>query len=169
MKSKIFILLFASLLFAKPNLLTDFKNQQYTNLCTIKNINQLKDEKSLSLIGISCVRTDRLYLLPFIIRKLKRTKIGRLNSIYLLTILMQKKLLYSYFFDNLNLNNFDLPDTDYIISHVFYKVKKNDFKKDKDIYIIKYTDEVIKVYKRGDKLFMDEYKDNKLIKRHWFR
>ena len=168
MKSKIFIFfLIVNIAFA--NILTDFKNKNYQKICNIKNINTIKNEKLLSLIGIGCVKIDRLYLLPFIIRKLKHTKIGRLNSIYLLTIYMQKKLLYSYFFDNLNLSSFNLPDTDYIISHVFYEIKHNNYKKLGNIYVIQYGDEIYKVYKKGTKLFVDEYKDNKLIKRHWFR
>ena len=168
MKTKIFFILL-SICFTYANVLNDFKNQNYKNICNIKTINSLNDEKILSLVGISCVKTDKLYLLPFIIKKLKHTKIGRLNSVYLLTIYMQKKLLYSFMYDNLILDNFNLPDTDYIISHVFYKIKNKDYKKDKNVIIIHYNDEMIKIYKDGDKLFIDEYKHNKLLKRHWFR
>ena len=163
------ILIFMVVNFLFANILTDFKNHNYNDICQIKNIENTKNEKILSLIGISCVKIDKLYLLPFVIKRLKHTKIGRLNSIYLLTIYMQKKLLYSYFFDNLNLNNFDLPDTDYLISHIFYEIKHNNYKKLGNIYIIQYDDEIYKVYKKGTKLFVDEYKNNKLIKRHWFR
>ena len=168
MRSKV-LLLFGFLSILQSDILSEFKNRNYEYICNFNNINTLKDEKILSLVGISCVKSDRLYLLPFIIRKLKKTKIGRLNSIYLLTIYMQKKLLYSYFFDKLNLDNFNLPDTDYILSHIFYKIKNNDFKKDGDIYIIKYADEIIKVYTQEDKLIVEEYKNNQLIKRRWFR
>lgn len=168
MKIKIFLIfLITNLAFA--NILTDFKNQNYQKICNMKNIETIKNEKLLSLVGISCVKIDKLYLLPFIIRRLKHTKIGRLNSIYLLTIYTQKKLLYSYFFDNLNLSNFSLPDTDYIISHVFYKIKNHHFKVEQNVYIVKYNKEIYKIYKKGTKLFIDEYKNNKLIKRHWFR
>ena len=168
MKNKLFFLLL-SVCFIYAGVLDDFKNKNYSIICNIKKINSITDEKVLSLVGISCVKTDRLYLLPFIIKKLKHTKIGRLNSIYLLTIYMQKKLLYSFVFDNLNLDSFNLPDTDYIISHVFYKIKRKEYKKLGDKLIINYNGETIKVYKEGDKLFIDEYKNNKLIKRHWFR
>jgi len=168
MKIKI-ILLLLSITFSFGTILNDFKNQEYNTICNFKNINRIKDEKVLSLVGISCVKTDKLYLLPFIIKKLKHTKIGRLNSVYLLTIYMQKKLLYSFFFDNLNLNNFNLPDTDYILSHIFYSIKHKNYKIQGNEYIIKYANEIIKVYKQQDKLFVDEYKNGKLIKRRWFR
>ncbi len=168
MKNKFFFLLL-SICITYGNILNDFKNHKYKKICNIKMINSITDEKVLSLVGISCVKTDRLYLLPFIIKKLKHTKIGRLNSIYLLTIYMQKKLLYSFMFDKLILNNFNLPDTDYIISHVFYKIKNKEYKKSKNIIVLDYNEEIIKVYKDGDKLFIDEYKNNKLLKRHWFR
>jgi len=168
MQSKI-ILVLLSITFSFGTILNDFKNQEYNTICNFKNINRIKDEKVLSLVGISCVKIDKLYLLPFIIKKLKHTKIGRLNSIYLLTIYMQKKLLYSYFFDNLDLSNFNLPDTDYILSHIFYNIKHKSFKKEGNVYMIKYANKLIKVYKQQDKLFVEEYSNGKLIKRRWFR
>jgi len=168
MKNKIILLLiFINLSMA--NIVNDFKNHQYQKLCKFDNFVNIKNEKLLSLVGISCVKLDKLYLLPFVIARLKHTKIGRLNSIYFLTIYMQKRLLYSYFFDNLKLNNFNLPDTDYVLSHVFYKIKQRDYKIKNDKYIIRYGNKIIKVYKKDNKLFVDEYKNNKLIKRHWFR
>ena len=168
MKNKLFIfILFFS--FVYGGILKDYKQGNYKNICNINVINSLDDEKLLSITGISCVKIDSLYLLPLIIRKLKHTKTGRLNSIYLLIIYMQKKLLYSYFFDNLKLDDFELPDTNYILSHVFYKIKYNEYKKENGVYIINYDNEIIKVYKNNDKLFVDEYRQNKLIKRHWYK
>ena len=168
MKSKITIF-FILISFSYAGIITDFKNKNYQKICNVISINNTDNEKLLSLVGISCVKTDNLYLLPLIIRKLKHTKASRLNAIYFLIIYMQKKLLYSFVFDGLDLKNFDLPDTNYIISHVFYKIKHNEYKKNKNIYIIQYMDETIKMYKQNDKLFIDEYKQNKLIKRHWYR
>lgn len=168
MVNKLFLFL-VLVSFSFGGIIEDFKNKEYEKICKIENINSTRDEKILSLIGISCVKSDNLYLLPYIVRKLKYTKVARLNSIYFSTIYLQKKLLYSYFFDNFNLDSFELPDSDYILSHVFYKIKRNEYKRIGDFYIINYKDEVIKVYKKNNKLFVDEYKNNKLIKRHWFR
>ena len=168
MLNKIVILLL-TISFSLAGIIEDFKNRNYQKVCKIENINSTRDEKILSLIGISCVKSDNLYLLPYIVRKLKYTKLARLNSIYFSTIYLQKKLLYSYFFDGLSLDSFDLPDSDYILSHVFYKIKRDEYKKVNNFYIINYKDEIIKVYKKDDKLFVDEYKNNKLLKRHWYK
>ena len=156
--------------FLNADLIDDFKAKKYASICNFNNItSNLKNEKILSLIGVSCVKVDRLYLLPYIFKRLKHTKLARKNSIYLLTIYMQKKLLYSYIFDNFSLKGFNLPDTDYIISHVFVKIKNKDFYKKDGKFIIKYKNKIIKVYKVKDKLFIDEFKNQNLIKRRWFR
>ncbi len=168
MKSKIFVLL-VFFIFTKADVINNFKKQNYSSVCSFNNISVTKDENILSVIGISCVKSDKLYLLPYIIKKLKYTKIGRKNSIYLLTIYMQKKLLYSYFFDHLPLNGFALPKTDYILSVIFNKIKNNDYKKAGDIIIIKYKKKIIQVYPLKNKLFVDEYLNNNLIKRRWFK
>jgi len=104
-----------------------------------------------------------------LLNKLKHTKAGRKNSIYFTIIYLQKRLIYSYLFDNLSFEGFDLPDTDYILSHIFVKLKDNDFKKVDDKIIINYKNKVIKVYKVVDKFFVEEYENNKLIKRQWYR
>jgi len=169
MKSK-FILFVLLVVFLKSDLITEYKNQNYSNICNIANINKYKkNEQMLSIIGISCVKSDKLYILPYILNKLKHSVIGRKNSIYFLTVYMQKKLLYTFVFDNFSLNGFNLPDTDYILSHIFVKIKQNQYEKIENTYVIKYKNEVIKMYPQTDKLIVEEYIDNKLIKRRWFR
>jgi hypothetical protein len=156
--------------FLNATIIDDYKKGFYENICNLNNIQKyIKNEKILSLVGISCVRSDRLFLLPLIYRNLKKTKKARINSIYFQTIYMQKRLLYSYFFDNLDLKNFDLPLTDYILSIVFDKIKNKKFKKENGIYIIKLSDKTLKLYKEEDKLILETFKKNKLIKRRWFR
>jgi len=164
-----FLILLILLGILKADILIEYKNRNYLKICNFENITKTKDEKLLSLVGISCVKTDNLYLLPLIFNKLKHTNIGRKNSIYFLTIYMQKKLLYSFVFDNFSLKGFNLPDTDYILSHIFVKIKNNNYKRKGNMIIINYKDEVIYIYPVEDKMIIDEYKNNKLIKRRWFR
>ena len=82
---------------------------------------------------------------------------------------MQKRLLYSYFFDKFSLKGFALPNTDYILSIVFNKIKNGQYKKQGDVISIYLKKETIKVYPQKNKLIVDEYYKNNLIKRHWFR
>ena len=165
-----YLISFFVVVFLNATIIDDYKKGFYENICNFNNIQKyIKNEKILSLVGISCVRSDRLFLLPLIYRNLKKTKKARINSIYFQTIYMQKRLLYSYFFDNLDLKNFDLPLTDYILSIVFDKIKNKKFKKENGIYVIKLNDKILKLYKEKDKLILETFKKNKLIKRQWFR
>ena len=167
MKNKFF--LFFLFIFLRANIINEYKNNEFNKICTFQNINTTKNEKLLSIIGISCVKNDNLYLLPYIIAKLKHTKTGRKNAIYLNTIYMQKRLLYSYFFDKFSLKGFDLPNTDYIVSKVFNKIKNKQYKKEGNIIIINLKKETLKIYTLKNKLIIDEYYKNDLIKRHWFK
>ncbi len=164
-----FFLFFLLFVFLKAGIINEYKNNEFNKICNFQNISSNKNEKLLSIIGISCVKSDNLYLLPYIIAKLKHTKAGRKNAIYLNTIFMQKRLLYSYFFDKFSLKGFDLPNTDYIISKVFNKIKNKQYKKEGNIIIINLKKETLKVYTLKNKLIIDEYYKNNLIKRHWFR
>ena len=166
--NRFFVLIFL-LVFLNADILSDFQKHNYFQVCKLDNITYTKDEKLLSIIGISCVKSDKLFLLPYVIAKLKFSKTARKNAIYLNTIYMQKRLLYSYFFDNFSLDGFDLPNTNYIISIVFNKIKNNDYKKEGNVYIIQNKNELIKVYPKNTRLYIDEYINGKLIKRHWFK
>jgi len=164
------VLLILIFLFARADIISDYNNGNYNLVCKMSNIEKFKkSENLLSIVGISCVKSDKLYVLPYLLNKLKRTKIGRKNSIYFNIIYLQKRLIYSYLFDNLSFEGFNLPDTNYILSHIFVKLKDSDFKKVDGKIVIDYKGEIIKVYKIGDKFFVDEYKNNKLIKRRWYR
>jgi len=167
MKNKIFLLLFPLLL--KASIIDDYLKGNYSQICNINNVISTKNEKILSIIGTSCVKSDKLYLLSLIINKLKDTPIGRKNSIYFSIIFTQKKLLYAFLFDNYSLKNFNFPKTDYILSDVFESIKNKKFILKGDIYIINLKNKTIYFYKQGDRMYIDEYKDEKLIKRHWFR
>jgi hypothetical protein len=162
------------LLFLLPFLLhagiiQDFVNKKYSKICTINNLHKVKSEKLLSIIGVSCVKTDNLYLLPFIIDRLKHTKAARINAIYFASILLQKKLLYGFIFDKFSLNDFSFPKIKYILSIVFENLKNHHYHVKKGVYIIKLPNETIKFYKSKDKMIIDEYKNGKLFKTHWFR
>jgi len=162
------ILFFA--LFLNASIINDYLNKEYNKICSYKNIFKFRrNEKILSVIGESCVKTDNLYLLPYIIRNLKYTKIGRRNSIYFLIIYNEKKLLYSYLFDNMDINDFNFPYTQNILSDVFMALKNGNYEKKKDFYIIKKDNYIIKMYKKNDRMIIEKYKNNKLIKRHWYR
>jgi len=166
------ILIFVFAVFGYASIVDDYISEKYEKICTFKNIHDYRnDEKALSIIGVSCVKLDNIYMLSYLINKLKKTDFGRKNAIYFLTILMQKKLLYSYLFDNMPLNSFNLPLTDYVLSYVFEKIKNKEFQKQDGVIIIKGAKEgvVYKVYKNEDKMYLDEYMNDNLTKRRWYK
>jgi len=165
-----FLLLVLIFIFVNASLIDDFNNKKYSKICIFKNIEKYKkDEKILSLIGVACVRSDKLFLLPSVINRLKHTKEGINNAIYFLTIYSQKKLLYAYFFYNFNIKTFSFPLTDYFISIIFDSIKNDNFIKKGNIFVVKWKNKKFEIYKIDDKLIIDEYEKNKFIKRHWFR
>ncbi len=168
MINKIFLFLILLFVSLKADIINEYQNNEFSKICNFENVNTIKNEKLLSIVGISCVKTDNLYLLPYIIAKLKHTKLARQNAIYLNTIYMQKRLLYSHFFDNLSMKGFELPNTDYIISIVFNKIKNKEYKKEGNITIINVKNKILKVYKQQNKLIIDEYINKLLLKRHWY-
>jgi hypothetical protein len=156
----------------KADIVNDYLNKKYKEICSFNTIKKYKsNEKALSIIGVSCIKTDNIYLLSYIINQLKHTNYGRKNSIYFLTVLMEKKLLYSYLFDGLSLEAFSFPMTDYVLSYIFDAVKCGKYKKVGDLIVIKNEDEntTYHLYKKSDKMYVDEYKNGKLIKRRWYR
>jgi len=166
--SRIIFFIFITLLYG--DIKTDFLNKKYSKICTLENIHKYqKNDKILSLIGKACLNIDSIYLLPRISKFLIHTKEGRANSLYFLTIVLQKRLIYNYIFDEISLDSFDLPMTDYLISYIFHKIKSNEFLKKEGKIVIKKGDITYILYKKKDKMFVDEYINNKLIKQRWYR
>jgi hypothetical protein len=156
-------------MFLNASIIDEYKNKNYEKICDFKNIVKYKkNEKILSLIGESCVKINNLYMLPYIINHLKHTPIGRKNVIYFLVIYNEKKLLYAFLFDNFDIDEFDFPMTNHILSIVFDAIRNKKYKKINNVYLIKYKNINIKMYKEDDKMIIEEYSGKK-IKRYWFR
>ena len=151
----------------------EYLAQNYKNVCLygINNVQAIKkDENLLSLIGLSCVKSDYFIYLPAIINNLKYTKKGRKNSIYFSILFIEKKLLYSYIMDNIDLSIYKLPLINHPISIVFNNIKNKNFTKKNNLIIINYKNIIYKIYKdKENKLYIDIYKNNQLQQRHWYR
>jgi len=166
---KIFIsIIIPLILFA--NIVDDFRKGNYDKICRYSVYKKyFNNYKMLNLVGLACVNSDKLVLLLPISYRLRKDKISRKNAIYFLTLVMQKRLLYSYFFDNNNaIFYFSFPRTNYFLSDVFEAIKNKNFTKENNVYIISTKDKIYKVFKNGTFLEVDEIKNNK-VKRHLFR
>ena len=150
-----------------------FSEHRYKEICLYGNKHLYKiknNEDTLSLVGLSCVKSDYLIYLPYIINYLKFSKKARENSIYFSLIFFDKKLLISYMVDNLDLSYYRLPLIDHPISIVLTNIINKNFTKEDDKIIIKNDNKVYKVYKTSDnKVFIDIYENDNLISSHWYR
>ena len=150
-----------------------FKEKKYKEICLYGNkyLYKIKNnEDTLSLVGLSCVKSDYLNYLPFIINHLKFSKKARENSIYFSLIFFDKKLLISYMVDNLDLSYYKLPLIKHPISIVLTNIINKNFTKENNTIIIKDNNKIYKVYKTNDnKVFIDIYENNNLISSHWYR
>jgi len=149
----------------------EFLNKNYKNVCKrgVLKINSIKDENLKSLIGIACLKSDNIFYLPYVANSLKKTKEGRLNSIYFSVIFLQKKLLYSYMMDGIDISYYKTPMTDYVLSVVVNNISLGNFKKENNKIIINYKNKKYIVYKEDDKVIVEVYENSNLIKTHWYR
>ncbi len=179
MKIWIFVIIvFSSALsIDKYSLIDEYKNGNYKNVCKMGKhfyTGNSNDEKLLTIIGDACLRVDYINPLGDIIKKLVSTPEFRENASYFATILLQKKFIYQFMNDNIDLKNLKLPRTSHVLSVVFENLVKNNYKiidkfsktieiKLKDIrYIIWLSNDFPK------KVYIDEFKADKLLKRHWY-
>jgi len=169
---KIINIIIISAILLSASVIDDYKHKRYEKICTFTILKKyIKNEKILSIMGDACIKSDNLFMLPFIVHKLKNTPVGRKNSIYLLTIYMQKKLICSFVFDNISLKGFSFPDTDCFISFIFKALQNGRYKKINNKFIIYNKPENITyyIYKKDNRIYVETYKNKKLIKRRYYR
>ena len=181
MKKVIFtLLLIINYLYAdvKQDMFSLYQNQRYEDACNL-GFEYFKENKKnedfLSIYAFSCLKSDYIDRLALPLSMMKFTPESRANSAYLSVILMQKKLLYHALVDNYDLSSFDLPATNYVLSIVFnlYSKLKNNQKRtfylfnDPKNSKISYKLYLMQNYKIP-KMVIEEYCDNKLVKKHTY-
>ena len=111
-------------------LLIDYKEAKYKSACKrgIKLFRKgEKNEKILSLIGDSCARCDYINILGEIQKYQKKSKDARENASYFTTLVLQKRLIFQFMHDDLDLSNLKLPKTSHILSKVFINLSNKNF------------------------------------------
>jgi hypothetical protein len=155
------------------NFKQQYINQNYKEICKygVSHFQEIKkNEDTLSLVGFSCVKSDQLLYLPYIINNLKYTKRARANSIYFSVIFLEKKLLIANIIDDLDISYYRFPKINHPISVVLDHIINKEFTKKDGIIIVKNNETTYKIYSNNEsKVFIDIYKDNKLISTHWYR
>jgi len=119
-----------------------YQNKHYKTACTLAAkiyLYHKKDNDFLTVFANSCLKADNINRMAFPAMLLIRDSGARSNSIYFLTILYQKKLLYKSLIDGFDVSKYNFPTTDYILSKIFVKYSKKDYKKLANTYI--FTDD----------------------------
>jgi len=174
----ILVILLSITLYAntKQKMYNLYQNEKYEKACNLgfDNFKQnKKSEEFLSLYAFSCLKSDYIDRLSIPMAMLKYSKEARSNSSYFSVILMQKKLLYHALVDGYTLTDLNLPTTDYILSKVFDLYSNLKKHEPRLVYLFEDVNDNKLKYKlylskgeRIDKMVIEEFYDNTLIKKH---
>ncbi len=160
--------------YTHEDVMRDYKAKKYKDVCLKSAVfykNAEKNENILSIIGDACAKVDYINPLGYIVRGLISTPEFRENGSYFATLILQKKLIYQFMNDGINLKNLRLPRSKHILSVVFENLVKGNYEKDGKKFIIKTEKKVYIVWLNSAKkrvVNIDEYIDNKKIKTHWY-
>lgn len=155
------------------SLMNHYKDGEYKKSC-IKGIKLLrrgeKNEQVLSLIGDACAKADYIDILGDIQKYQRKTTKARENASYFTTILAQKRLIFQFMFDNLELDNLKFPQTNHIISKVFTNLSRNNFTIKQNIpkrVLIKDGNEKYLLYTHKNKIYIEETTNQTMIKHRY--
>ena len=154
--------------------LRDYQANRYEKVCSegaefyMRND---KNEQILVAIGDACAKIDAINPLGQISKNLISTKEYRESASYFSTLILQKKLIYQFMHDDINLKELTLPRTDHVLSRVFEQLSKGNYSVvEKGIqiltpqmnYLLWLSEDAPK------KVYIDEHKEGKLVERHWY-
>lgn len=90
------------------------------------------DETFVNAYGIACLKSDFIDLAVPAVMYLRSTPGARQNASYILTVVLQKKLLYHALADNVDLSGSQLPDTPHILSKIYNAYARGDYERRSD-------------------------------------
>ncbi len=185
MKKIISILLMTTAILFSSNLSTLYKlyeKQAYDKACdyAVKHFYKKRNQNSeeyLTLYGLSCLETDKIYRIATPMLRLKKSKDARANAAYFSTILLQKKLLYQALIDKTSLKNLHLPTTNFVLSKIFTLFVNEAYSLRDNIYSFQDSQKremryqlYIKENRQKEKLMIiDVYRDDKFIQRYRYK
>jgi len=158
--------------------INDFKAKKYNKVCEKGSklyYGGYTDENFVSLVGISCAKVDRINILGMLQRSLVNSSSSRENSSYFSSLILQKRLIYQFMIDDLNLAHLKLPASSHLLSRVFEQLSNENYTllssspKLVEInangrkFILSVSDDIPK------KVLIDEYKSDGALERHWYQ
>lgn len=177
---KLFFALYVALLssaayaYTYQEVAQDYQAKKYEKVCNDGAsiyIRNEKNEQILTIIGDACAKTDMINALGYITKNLVTTSEYRETGSYFATLVLQKKLIYQFMCDNINLKDLTLPRTSHVLSRVFEQLSKGNYKQTESGVEIVTEDMKYLLWLSKDepkKVFIDEIKNDKLVQRHWY-
>lgn len=131
----------------------------------------LQDEKILIAIGKSCAEDDYINFIGVLQQRLGKSTESRRAAVYFSTLILQKRLISQYMFEDIDFSAYTLPRTEHILSLTFDAIKNKSYTivsqspkhlriGDEDNYLDLYADK---------KIHIDVYRDRKKIQEHRYR
>jgi len=160
--------------YTHDDVIKEYQAKKYKDVCINSAVfykNAEKNEKILSIIGDACARVDYINPLGYIVRGLISTPEFRENGSYFATLVLQKKLIYQFMNDGIDLRNLRLPRSDHTLSVVFENLVKKSYESKDGKIVIKTDSKEYRVWITDSKkrvVHVEEYIDNKKIKTHWY-
>lgn len=160
--------------YSHSELLREYEAKKYEQVCT-KGFNFLisneKNENIITAIGDACAKVDAINPLGHVVKNLVTTAENRESGSYFATLILQKKLIYQFMLDGINLKELRLPRTEHVLSRVFEELAKGNYKlQDQKVEITTPSMNYLLWLSDDDpkKVYIDEVKEGKLINRHWY-
>jgi hypothetical protein len=133
------------------------------------------DENFVSLVGVSCAKVDRINLLGMLQRSLVSSKSSRENASYFSTLVLQKRLIYQFMIDDLDMSRLVLPASTHLLSRVFEQLSAGHYK------VLSSSPKLVELDANGRKIILstsddepvkvliDEYTTEGELERHWYQ
>ena len=156
----------------------DFKAGKYNKVCEKGSrlfYAGYTDENFISLVGISCAKVDRINILGMLQRNLVSSQSSRENASYFATLILQKRLIYQFMIDDIDIAELSLPSSRHLLSRVFENLSTNNYT------VISKNPKLIEIEDNGRKIILstsddepikvlvDEYSVKGELKRHWYQ
>lgn len=130
-----------------------------------------KDEKILIATGQVCAEADYIDFLGVLQQRLHSSRPSREAAVYFSSLILQKRLISQFMFEDAYVSAYVLPRSDHLLSRVFEAIKKEEFilislspKRiqigSEDDFLDIYTDKMIHI---------DRYKEQQKIQTHRYR
>lgn len=160
--------------YSYTELLRDYEARNYEKVCSNGSGLLQKNEKNeniLTAIGDACAKIDAINPLGNVVKNLITTPENRESGSYFATLVLQKKLIYQFMHDGINLKELRLPRTEHVLSRVFEELAKGNYTtKENKVEIVTPTMDYLLWLSNDEpkKVYVDELKNGQLILRHWY-